>query len=153
MFFLEKYSKHFRKFLRSGLSATFNDGGGISFNSSSGLSLSAGYVGLFAGNVTITGQSKVVAKKGGSIISLENDFYNNAGVVLENGSDRASNSPFDDDPQNGAAEAKAAMMAAIKAALGAISAAIQGAIGKFGSLFGNRIRSSNRKYKNMCYIS
>ncbi|MBQ3420653.1 MAG: hypothetical protein IJH34_03090, partial [Romboutsia sp.] len=88
----------------------------------------------FAGNVTIKGRSKVVAKKGGSIISLENDFYNNAGIVMENGSDRASNEKFtDDDPQNGVAEAKAAMMEAIEAAIGAISAAIQGAIGKIGS--------------------
>ncbi len=55
---------------------------------------------------------------------------------MENGSDRASNEKFtDDDPQNGVAEAKEAMMAAIEAALGAISAAIQGAIGKIGSCF------------------
>ncbi|MBQ3423196.1 MAG: hypothetical protein IJH34_16420, partial [Romboutsia sp.] len=60
-------------------------------------------------------------------------FYNNAGIVMENGSDRASNEKFtDDDPQNGAAEAKAAMMAAIEVAVGAISAAVQGAIGKIG---------------------
>ena len=34
-----------------------------------------------------------------SFISLENDFYNNAGIVMENGSDKASNGAFDDDPQ------------------------------------------------------
>ena len=39
-------------FTRPGLSATFNDGGGINFNSSSSLSLSAGYI-------SIQGQSKV----------------------------------------------------------------------------------------------
>ncbi|WP_394888309.1 EndoU domain-containing protein, partial [Clostridium butyricum] len=49
-------------------------------------------------------------KKGeSSFISLENDFYNNAGIVMENGSDKASNGAFDDDPQKGAAEAKAAL--------------------------------------------
>ena len=121
-------------FTRPGLSATFNDGGGINLNSSSTLSLNAGYVGLFAGDITIHGESKVVAQKGGSFISLEGEFFNDAGIVMENGSDRASNSNFtDDDPQNGVAEAKEAMMAAIEAALGAISAAIQGAIGKIGS--------------------
>ncbi|WP_242976205.1 DNA/RNA non-specific endonuclease, partial [Clostridium butyricum] len=38
-----------------------------------------------------------------------NDFYNNAGIVMENGSDKASNGAFDDDPQKGAAEAKATL--------------------------------------------
>ena len=86
--------------------------GGINLNSSSTLSLNAGYVGLFAGDISIQGQSKVVAQKGGSFISLESDFYNNAGIVMENGSDRASNEKFtDDDPQNGVAEAKAALEA------------------------------------------
>ena len=64
---------------------------------------------------------------------------------MENGSDRASNGPFDDDPQKGAAEAKAAMMVAIEAALGVISAAIQGAIGKIGSCLpiGTDVQSAN----------
>ncbi|MBQ3420650.1 MAG: hypothetical protein IJH34_03075, partial [Romboutsia sp.] len=65
---------------------------------------------------------------------------------MENGSDRASNDKFtDDDPQKGAAEAKAAMMVAIEAALGVISAAIQGAIGKIGSCLpiGTDVQSAN----------
>ena len=90
-------------FSRPGLSATFNDGGGINLSSSSILSLNAGYVGLFAGDITIHGESKIVAEKGGSVISLEGEFFNDAGIVMENGSDRASNEIFtDDEPANGA---------------------------------------------------
>ena len=118
---------------RPGLSATFNDGGGINLNSSSTLSLNAGYVGLFAGDITIHGKSKVVAQKGGSFISLENDFYNDAGIVMENGSDRASNSNFtDDDPQNGVAEAKAALEAQMNEA--ALVAASEGAAPVIGNM-------------------
>ena len=97
-------------FSRPGLSANFNDGSGINLSSSSSLNISAGYVGIYAGDITIKAKSKLEAKKGeSSFISLENDFYNNAGIVMENGSDKASNGAFDDDPQKGAAEAKAAL--------------------------------------------
>ncbi|MBQ3421558.1 MAG: hypothetical protein IJH34_07790, partial [Romboutsia sp.] len=66
----------------------------------------------FAGDITIGAESKIVAQKGGSFISLESEFFNDAGIVMENGSDRASNEKFtDDDPQNGVAEAKAALEA------------------------------------------
>ena len=113
-------------FSRPGLSATFNDGGGINLSSSSTLSLNAGYVGVFAGDISIQGQSKVVAEKGSSFISLENDFYNDAGIVMENGSDRASNEKFtDDEPTSGVTEAKAAMEAQMN--LAALSDASQGA--------------------------
>ena len=64
---------------------------------------------------------------------------------MENGSDRASNGPFDDDPQNGVAEAKEEMMAAIEAALGAISAAIQGAIGKIGQCITESLDESKQE--------
>ena len=97
-------------FSRPGLSANFNDGSGITLSSSSSLSINAGYVDMYAGNISITGTKKFNAKKDASIISLENDFYNSAGIIKENGSDRASNPKFmDDEPTNGAMEAKAAM--------------------------------------------
>ena len=87
-------------FSRPGLSANFNDGSGINLSSSSSLNISAGYVGIYAGDITIKAKSKLEAKKGeSSFIALENDFYNNAGIVMENGSDKASNGAFDDDPQ------------------------------------------------------
>ena len=123
-------------FSRPGLSANFNDGSGINLSSSSSLNISAGYVGIYAGDITIKAKSKLEAKKGeSSFISLENDFYNNAGIVMENGSDKASNGAFDDDPQKGAAEAKkakAAMESAVKVALAAVVGAVQGAMGKIG---------------------
>ena len=120
-------------FTRPGLSATFNDGGGINLNSSSTLSLNAGYVGLFAGDITIQGQSKVIAEKGGSFISLEGEFFNDAGIVMENGSDRASNENFtDDEPTNGAAEAKAALEAQMNEA--ALVAASEGAAPVIGNM-------------------
>ena len=50
-------------FLRPGLSANFNDGSGITLSSSSSLSINAGYVGMFAGNISITGTEKLVAEK------------------------------------------------------------------------------------------
>ena len=115
-------------FLRPGLSANFNDGSGITLSSSSSLSINAGYVGMFAGNISITGTEKLVAEKGASIISLENDFYNSAGIIKENGSDRASNPKFtDDEPTNGAMEAKAAMEMMMNAS--ALAAANDGSIG------------------------
>ena len=123
-------------FSRPGLSANFNDGSGINLSSSSSLNISAGYVGIYAGDITIKAKSKLEAKKGeSSFISLENDFYNNAGIVMENGSDKASNGAFDDDPQKGAAEAKkakAAMESAVKVALAAVVGAVQGAMWKIG---------------------
>ena len=123
-------------FSRPGLSANFNDGSGINLSSSSSLNISAGYVGIYAGDITIKAKSKLEAKKGeSSFISLENDFYNNAGIVMENGSDKASNGAFDDDPQKGAAEAKkakAAMESAVKVALAAVVGAVKGAMGKIG---------------------
>ena len=123
-------------FSRPGLSANFNDGSGINLSSSSSLNISAGYVGIYAGDITIKAKSKLEAKKGeSSFISLENDFYNNAGIVMENGSDKVSNGAFDDDPQKGAAEAKkakAAMESAVKVALAAVVGAVQGAMGKIG---------------------
>ena len=123
-------------FSRPGLSANFNDGSGINLSSSSSLNISAGYVGIYAGDITIKAKSKLEAKKGeSSFISLENDFYNNAGIVMENGSDKASNGAFDDDPQKGAAEAKKAkeaMESAVKVALAAVVGAVQGAMGKIG---------------------
>ena len=71
-------------FSRPGLSANFNDGSGITLSSSSNLSISGGYVGIFAGDISIEGGTKLTAKKGeSSSISLENDFYNNAGIVME----------------------------------------------------------------------
>ena len=107
--------------------------GGINLNSSSTLSLNAGYVGLFAGDITIHGKSKIVAQKGGSFISLEGEFFNDAGIVMENGSDRASNEKFtDDDPQNGVAEAKAALEAQMNEA--ALVAASEGAAPVIGNL-------------------
>ena len=123
-------------FSRPGLSANFNDGSGINLSSSSSLNISAGYVGIYAGDITIKAKSKLEAKKGeSSFISLENDFYNNAGIVMENGSDKTSNGAFDDDPQKGAAEAKKAkeaMESAVKVALAAVVGAVQGAMGKIG---------------------
>ena len=123
-------------FSRPGLSANFNDGSGINLSSSSSLNISAGYVGIYAGDITIKAKSKLEAKKGeSSFISLENDFYNNAGIVMENGSDKVSNGAFDDDPQKGAAEAKKAkeaMESAVKVALAAVVGAVQGAMGKIG---------------------
>ena len=120
-------------FTTPGLSATFNDGGGINLNSSSTLSLNAGYGGLFAGYITIHGKSKIVAQKGGSFISLEGEFFNDAGIVMENGSDRASNSNFtDDDPQNGVAEAKEALEAQMNEA--ALVDANEGALGTIADL-------------------
>ena len=129
-------------FSRPGLSANFNDGSGINLSSSSSLNISAGYVGIYAGDITIKAKSKLEAKKGeSSFISLENDFYNNAGIVMENGSDKASNGAFDDDPQKGATEAKKAkeaMESAVKVALAAVVSAVQGAMGKIGEcLAGN----------------
>lgn len=82
-----------------------------------------------ANTVTIGAKSKLIARKGGSSISLEGDCYNNAGIVMENGSDRASNPNFTDDPQNGAAEAKEAEMQANVAALASASQGSQPALG------------------------
>ena len=134
-------------FSRPGLSANFNDGSGITLSSSSSLSINAGYVGLFAGNVSIEGKTKLVAEKGeSSSISLENDFYNSAAIIMENGSDRSSNEPFDDDPQNGAKAVKAAIEAAVQFAVGAIAAASEGAIasiGDFSSLANSSETQSN----------
>ena len=131
-------------FSRPGISANFNDGSGITLKSSSLLSINAGYVGMFAGNISITGTKKFNAKKGASIISLENDFYNNADIVKENGSDRASNKPFEDDPQKGANEIVTEIEAAVKAAIGIIASAGQGAIGKVGNIINtlNSLKSS-----------
>ena len=120
-------------FSRPGLSANFNDGSGINLSSSSSLNISAGYVGIYAGDITIKAKSKLEAKKGeSSFISLENDFYNNAGIVMENGSDKASNGAFDDDPQKGAAEAKAALEIMMNEA--ALVAANEGANATLGIL-------------------
>ncbi len=75
------------------------------------------------------------AEKGGSFISLEGEFYNDVGIIMENGSDRASNEKFTDDkPTNGAAEAKAAMEAQMNIA--ALIDANEGALGIIADLSG-----------------
>ena len=132
-------------FSRPGLSANFNDGSGITLSSSSSLSINAGYVGMFAGNISITGTEKLVAEKGSSIISLENDFYNSASIVKENGSDRTSNEPFDDDPQNGAVESKATIEAA-QFDVVELATALDGAAGTSVNCLSNE---NNKEYLNI----
>ncbi len=137
-------------FTRPGLSATFNDGGGINLNSSSTLSLNAGYVGLFAGDISIQGQSKVVAKTGTSIISLENDFYSDAAMILENGTDRAHNELWNDDPQNGVEEAKEEIEAQVTESI--LAASSQGSIPSVGNAI-NNLNDPLNLYSNKPWIN
>ncbi|WP_459480872.1 hypothetical protein [Clostridium saccharoperbutylacetonicum] len=96
-------------FHRSGLNVNLNDENGITFSSSGNLSVSGGSVSISAGSVSINASSKIRVQKGKSgYISLENEFYSEAGSTSECGSDRQSYGAFpDDDPTAGVKEALA----------------------------------------------
>ncbi|GAA0078128.1 hypothetical protein UT300005_25060 [Clostridium sp. CTA-5] len=95
-------------FSRNGLNVNLNDKNGISLTSNGNLSLGAyGDVSLSGGSVSINARSKIIVQKSNhSYISIENELYNEANAVFENGRCRETFDAFtDDDPQNGVAEA------------------------------------------------
>ncbi|AQR94243.1 hypothetical protein [Clostridium saccharoperbutylacetonicum] len=96
-------------FHRSGLNVNLNDENGITFSSSGNLSVSGGSVSISGGSVSINASSKIRVQKGKSgYISLENEFYSEAGSTSECGSDRQSYGAFtDDEPTAGVKEALA----------------------------------------------
>ena len=92
---------------RGNMNVSFNDESGINISSGGPLSVNAsGGISISAESVSISAPSRVIAQCGGSYISLEGEFYNEAGgAVAKCGSDRRTYEAFtDDDPQNGVAE-------------------------------------------------
>ncbi|WP_294352260.1 hypothetical protein [uncultured Clostridium sp.] len=144
------YNRHFRTessnnldmlpggivFSRPGFSVNFSDESGISFSSSNSLSIgAAGGISINSGRVDIVGTSIVkISKSKGAYISLESEFYCEGSCTCEWGRDRQHYNKFtDDDPQSGAAEARAKLNAELEATMKAISAALIGCLAKMGS--------------------